>query len=70
MKKGEEDDRKDKVSRKADGVKTAREEQYSKGVLSIQNIKAEAQDMASWLVDTRRALHEIPEPGNQEFETA
>lgn len=70
MKKGEEDSRKDKVSGKADGVKTAREEQYSKGVLSIQNIKSEAQDMASWLVDTRRALHEIPEPGNQEFETA
>lgn len=29
-----------------------------------------AEAMRDWLIDTRRALHRIPEPGNEEFETS
>jgi len=31
---------------------------------------AEAMGMYDWLVDIRRMLHRIPEPGNEEFETS
>lgn len=37
---------------------------------SVRAIKTETEEMTPWLVEVRRALHQIPEPGNEENETA
>jgi amidohydrolase len=36
----------------------------------LNTIFSEARALGGWLVDTRRALHRIPEPGNEENETS
>jgi amidohydrolase len=36
----------------------------------FDTIFSEARSLEGWLVDTRRALHRIPEPGNEEHETS
>jgi len=36
----------------------------------LNTILSEAQSLEGWLVETRRALHRIPEPGNEEKETS
>lgn len=39
-------------------------------MLSCKEIFDGAQSMKAWLIETRRALHRIPEPGDEERETA
>jgi len=36
----------------------------------VHTIFSEAHSLGDWLVETRRALHRIPEPGNEERETS
>jgi len=36
----------------------------------MENLLKEALAMQDWLIDTRRTLHRIPEPGNEEIKTS